>query len=231
VIWREHHPAAEASGSGARPVKVEIDMDTVTLVAEPREKTGKEICKKLRAAGRVPGVVYGLGVDSVSVTVDERVFGDILRASAGTTLLSLELGGESQAVMVQEVQRHPISLRALCIDFKRIDMSKPVTVSVPVRLEGEPEAMGSGDVLQHILYEVVLEAMPASVPDEIVCDITGLIAGQAITVGDLPVPAGASFITDPHDPVVALTLARGASADDEDADSAEGDEGAQAGEE
>lgn len=197
-------------------------MAEITLKATTGRALGTGPAKRLRAEGKIPAVVYGLDADPVAVTVDWRPLREALTTEAGlNALIDLDLDGEVALTIVKELQRHPIRGDVLHIDFLRVSADAAIAVDVPVVLEGEAKAVESENgVVDQVLATLTINAKPADIPNEITVDISGLVIGEAIRVGDLQLPAGVTTDIDPEDPVV--TAAFGAVAEP-----AEGEEGAE----
>ena len=197
-------------------------MAEITLAATTGRTTGSRASGRLRASGKVPATLYGLSGDPVAVAVDWRELRHALTGEAGlNALINLEVDGhESALTIVKEMQRHPIKRNVLHVDFLRVSRDQAISVEVPVVLHGEAAAVREGGVVDQGLYFLHVAAKPADIPNEITVDITGLSIGDAIRVGDLQLPAGATTDVDPEETVVSAAMAQSA-----EASPAEGDEG------
>ena len=119
-------------------------MSQTTLAATPRTGSGTPTARRLRAEGHIPGVLYGRGMEPISVTVERREFRLALSGPAGAnTVLALQVGGTSYPAVVKEMQRHPIRRTVNHIDFLQVNMNEEITVHVAVRLEGESKAVAA----------------------------------------------------------------------------------------
>ena len=163
-------------------------MSEVSLSVEQRVDTGKGVARKLREAGRVPGVVYGGGHDPVSVTLDPKVLERIIETNhAGiNALIDLEgasgLGGRT--VMVKELQREAVKGYVLHADLFEVNLQERVHVSVPVHLEGEPIGVKlGGGLLDHELHHVEISCLPSNIPDQLVVDVSELVRLLAWQLG------------------------------------------------
>jgi large subunit ribosomal protein L25 len=209
-------------------------MAEITLKATTRRELGNGPARRLRAEGKIPGVVYGLGGDPVPVTVEWRPLREALITEAGlNALIDLDVEGEVALTIIKELQRHPIRGNVLHIDFLRVSADAEITVDVPVVLEGEAKAVEAEDgVVDHVLVSLSINAKPADIPNEITVDISELVIGEAIRVGDLKLPKGVTTDVDGEDPVVTAAhgeVAEPAEGEGGEAEGAEG-EGAEAGE-
>jgi large subunit ribosomal protein L25 len=172
------------------------------LVVAARKETGKGVARKLRGAGRIPGVCYGGSASSVPITLDPRALERLLtRSDAGVnTLIDLKVegGGEfdGRVVLLKELQRDPVSGRFLHADLYAVDLEQTVSVSVPICLTGIAEGVTMGGILDQSLRELDLECLPRSIPEEIPVDVTALGLGQSLHVRDLMMPEGVTLISD-----------------------------------
>src|SRR6476620_5360735 len=163
-------------------------MAEITLPAHSGRVTGSRPSNRLRGEGKVPGTVYGLGTDAVSVSVDWRALRGALTTDAGiNALINLEIDGHaSELTIVKDLQRHPIKRSVLHVDFLRVSRDVAIEVDVPIVLHGEAEAVLREDgVVDHMLFTLTVRAKPGSIPNELSVDITNLAIGDSIRVGDL----------------------------------------------
>jgi large subunit ribosomal protein L25 len=180
-------------------------MAEVKLVAEPREGTGKGVARKLRAAGRVPAVLYGHGMDSTALSVDARDLYHVLHTGAGTNVLvDLVVDGSDHLIIPRDVQRDHIHGRFIHVDFLAVRRDEKLQLSIPVRIVGESVGVKAGGVVEHHLWELEVESLPGDVPEAIDADISNLEIGMSLRVSDLVAPKGATILTDPEESVVAV---------------------------
>jgi large subunit ribosomal protein L25 len=201
-------------------------MAEITLQAETGRTTGSRSSGRLRASGKVPATVYGMGKDPQSVAVQWRELRAALVTDAGfNALIDLHVdGAKGDLVIVKDLQRHPVRRDVLHVDFLRVDADVAVTVEVPIVLHGEANAVTSNDgQIDQALYHLAINAKPADIPNEISVDISGMKLGDAIRIGDLVLPAGATTDSDPEDAVVTASAALEADLGEEP----EGEEGAE----
>lgn len=179
-------------------------MAEITLKASPGRELGSGPSKRIRAEGKVPGVVYGLDADPIPVTVEWRPFRETLITDAGlNVLIDLDIDGDVSLCMVKELQRHPIRGDVLHVDFLRVSRDAAITVEVPIVVEGEAEQVTrEGGTVDHVLFALTLSAKPADIPNEILVDISGLAMGDTIRVADLALPAGVETDVDLEEAVV-----------------------------
>jgi large subunit ribosomal protein L25 len=198
------------------------------LAAARREITGKKVAH-LRRDGKLPGVIFGRGLDSNNVSVDAHEF-ELLRRHAGpNTLIDLSVDGESSApVLVHGVQTHRVTRRPLHVDLYVVRMTEELTVDVPLVSEGESEAVETGGgTLLHVIENVRVRALPDHLPQSIHYSIESLATfDDQIHVRDLEIPSDATLLTDP-DEVVAKVLPPRVEEEPVVAEAVEGEEGAE----
>lgn len=196
-------------------------MAEIILHATSRPPQGTRPARRLRAEGKVPGVVYGLGGDPVTLTVDWRELRAALVTEQGlNAIINLELDGERTPTLVKEIQRHKVRRDVLHVDFIRVDLNKTVDVEVAVHLEGEAEAVtAENGVVDQVLTALLITAKPADIPAQLTVDISGLEIGHALRVADIELPAGVTTSVDPEEAVV--TASHGISEEELEASVAE----------
>jgi len=205
-------------------------MNAVELEIQPRETKKRNRAKALRAAGRVPGVVYGAG-DNQLVEVDNKAFEHVMQsASSDTVLLDLKLGKNKRLALVQEVQHHPVSRKALHIDFREVKPEQNVIVTLPTVPVGEPVGVKTGGgTLEHVLRYIKVKGTPVALPETIEVNVADLDIGQVLHVGDVQVPEGVELLANSSNPVVSISKPRVAdeesASDDETSDEAASGDG------
>ena len=178
------------------------------VAAQPRkaESRGKNEARRVRVTGKIPAVVYGAGQETIAIEVDPRQITKILHSASGhNTIFELQVGadGSREQVMIVDWQYEPIKDLLLHIDIKRIDMSKRMRVSVPIKLTGVPEGVKTqGGILDQVIREVEVECLPTDIPTHLDLDVTELVFGLVKRVSDLPHGGSLKFIT-PEDQAVA----------------------------
>jgi len=184
-------------------------MNAVELEVQPREAKKRNRAKASRAAGRVPGVVYG-GGDNQLVEVDNKAFERIMHsASSDTVLLDLKLGEGNRLALVQEVQHHPVSRKTLHIDFREVKPEQKVIVSLPTVPTGEAVGVKiGGGTLEHVLRYIKVRGTPAVLPESIEVEVADLDIGQVLHVGDLQTPEGVELLANSSNPVISISKPR-----------------------
>jgi large subunit ribosomal protein L25 len=182
-------------------------MPDITLATEPRRELGSRPAGRLRREGKVPAVVYGLGADTVSVTVPSRELQHILAGESGAnTLITLNVDGESVLTLARQIHRHPTRGELVHVDFIRIRRDVAVSAEIPVHLLGEATGVRDGGLLEQLLFQLTVEAMPGNIPVSIEIDVSDLAIGDQLRVEDIPLPAGVETQAEP-DFVVAQVAA------------------------
>jgi large subunit ribosomal protein L25 len=180
------------------------------LSVEIRRQAGKGVARKLRAAGRIPGVCYGQGEASVSISLDPHQLRKLLEKSdAGmNTLFNLAVPGggslDGRMVLLRELQRDPVRGAYLHADFYAVNVEEAVVVSVPIHIRGRAMGVDLGGVLDQALRELELECLPLAIPREIAIDVSALAVGDSLHVRDIELPEGVKLISDPNLSVVSV---------------------------
>jgi large subunit ribosomal protein L25 len=181
-------------------------MSEYKLTAQRRAESGKGPARRARAAGRVPAVLYGHGMDPVHLSVDARDFGHALRTGAGSNvLIELSVGRAKHLALAKEIQRHPVRGSFVHVDFLAVRRGETVQVRVPVHLVGEaPGVKEEGGIADQDLHEVTVEAEVTAVPQGIEADVSAMQIGDVLRVADLKAPAGSTIIEESEAPVVSI---------------------------
>jgi large subunit ribosomal protein L25 len=159
-------------------------------------------------------VLYGRGMQPVSVTVERRDLRLALSGPAGVnTVLDLQVDGTSYPAVVKELQRHPIRRTVSHIDFLQVNMNEEITVSVGVRLEGEAKAVQAvGGLVDAAVDTIEVTCTPSNMPNEFVIDITDMQPHDVIRLADVPMPAGVTALGDPELAIVTVLVTAGGDA-------------------
>lgn len=168
-------------------------------------ETGKHASRTSRTQGMVPGVVYGPKTAPINVLAEEKLLKKYHGRKFESTIFNLKSdvsGLDKVAVLLRDIQVHPVTRRPVHVDFYAIDMASNIRVSIGLRFEGKPAGLSDGGVLELIVRDVEVECKPNEIPDEIVVDVSGMNVGDALHVSDIKVPAGVKIISLPT-----LTLA------------------------
>jgi large subunit ribosomal protein L25 len=173
-------------------------MAEITLNAEVGRTIGSSATRRLRAAGKVPGVVYGHGTDPVPVAVEGRDLRIALSGESGTNaLLSLETGDQTFLALARELQRHPVKGTVIHVDFQIVRRDEVISADVPINLVGEAIEVHHGDgLVDQQLFTLTVHALPTDIPTALELDISGLTIGASLRVADLTMPQGATTDVD-----------------------------------
>jgi large subunit ribosomal protein L25 len=171
----------------------------ITIAAQSRETRGKNEARRLRVRGLTPAVVYGAGTDPIAVAVDPKGIMNILRSGSGhNTIFTVDIQGQLAPVMVVDSQHDPIRGRLLHVDLKRIDLTKRISVRIPVLTAGEPVGVKTyGGLHEVITREIEIECLPDEIPEVFNVDVSGLMIGQSIRASDIPVTGSMKLISSP----------------------------------
>jgi len=181
----------------------------ITVAADVRATRGKNEAHRTRRAGQIPAVVYGAFQEPVSIAVNPREIVRIIKSSTGSnTIFNLQInGGEGTPVMVVDQQIDPVRGTLLHADFKRIDLTKRLRVTVPVHTQGEPKGVKQqGGLLEVVTRSVQIECLPDDIPEHFTIDVTELMLGQNRRAGDIPLSGSVKLASSP-DTVIAHVVA------------------------
>jgi large subunit ribosomal protein L25 len=198
-------------------------MAEITLNVESGRPLGTRPSGRLRTGGKIPGVVYGHGMEPLPVAVGARDLRAALTTEAGlNALLSLKMGDTTQLAIAKELQRHPVRQTVIHVDFQVVRRDEIVTADVRISLVGEAEAVQrvEGTIGQEML-SLQIKSKPGDVPAVIEIDISALEVGDSIRVSDLPLPDGVTTDVEPDAPVVVAHAARAVEAEVEETEGAE----------
>ncbi len=182
-------------------------MKTIEISATKREAFGKKGSKDVRKDGAIPCVVYGNG-DNVHCSISEDVLRTIIYTSS-SYIINLNIDGNNEAVVMREVQYHPVKDTVLHIDFYRINPAKPIAIEIPVVLTGIAEGVKMGGKLMLSKRKVMVAALAENLPDQLEIDVTDLALGKSIFVSDLKME-NISFLTPATTAICAVRMTRAA---------------------
>lgn len=174
-------------------------MATASFSATTRTATGKGVARKLRAAGKVPAVIYGHAREPQALELDAHAFQLLLEKVPYTsTVIELDIqGGKMARTLIREIQRHPFKKQIIHVDFQELVAGEKVSVKVPVHLVGTPEGVRvGGGLLDHINHEVEISVDPSSIPTHFDVDVSNLTIGHSIHAGDIKLAEGIELLTD-----------------------------------
>lgn len=184
-------------------------MQKVKINAQPREKAGvRGELSKIRAQKNIPAVLYGEGLEPISITVSQKDLAEIQKAGSNAIVeIALPKGNEN--AIIKEVQYHVVNDNPIHIDFQRISMDKPLETLVPVVLTGDCVwVKENGGIVDHTVREVAIKCLPADIPHEITVDITGLTLDKHVTLADLVAPKGVTILGEADRMIVHIMIPR-----------------------
>lgn len=182
-------------------------METLSLAAKTREITGKRV-KDVRAAGDVPAVLYGHGVNARTLAVPASEFRKVYAKAGSSSLVDVTIdGGTSVKAIIHEVQPNPLTMQPIHVDFHQVRMDEKMTARIPLVFMGESDAVKTlGGSLMKSLDSVEVECLPADLPHELTVDISTLKTFEDdITVASLPLPKGVEVVTEGHLTIASVT--------------------------
>ncbi len=188
-------------------------MEIAQLKVELREGSGKGAARKLRAKNKVPGIFYGPGEESVKVAVDPGEIRAAVRTHEGSMpLFSIIPNGKDaekfagSVALVRELQTDPLTHEYLHIDLMKIDLSKQITVEVPLHFVGKPRGLKKGGMVDEQVRRLEVKCFPTDIPEFIEVDISNLDLGESIHLKDIRLPKGADIDTSINFTVVSVIL-------------------------
>jgi large subunit ribosomal protein L25 len=183
-------------------------MELRKITAAQRAVASKGEVRRMRGAGRIPAVAYGLNKPSVTLSVSPKDLVEVIRSEYGrNTVIELQVeGGEQQTVLLADYQYHPITRDLLHADFYRIGMDRPVDVDVPFELTGKPKGVVMGGVLRQVYRKLPVRCLPDKIPVKIVRDVSELDLDEGYAVQDLELPEGVGVRLPADRTVVAVVM-------------------------
>jgi len=206
-------------------------LEIKELNANVRSTTGNGAARALRREGKIPAVLYGPGMASVSLIIDIKELETALKkGNIGQSLFNLKVkNGDtySKTVMIKELQSHPLTQNFLHADFFEIAMDREITVNVPVSTIGKSIGVELGGLLQVIRRELEIICLPTQIPESIEIDVTDLEIGDAVHAEDIKLPEGISIDTDVNYTVVTVLTPKVEEEEEEEEEAEELEEGAE----
>ena len=163
-------------------------MAEAQLIAQKREKKGKQAAKHFRRDGFIPGVLYGPGEKPSMLTVISKELHNLLHSYGRNVIVNLQVGDKKKNIkaFIYDIQHDPISGDITHVDLKHIDLKDKIHLSIPIRLKGLPTGVkNEGGILEHNLHALEIECLPVDIPDSITFDVSELHLGDSIHVSDI----------------------------------------------
>lgn len=210
-------------------------MSETVLTAEVGRRAGSSDARRLRAEGKIPAVVYGHGMEPLSISVDRRELRQALSGAAGmNTILDLTVDGTVYPSLIKDIQRHPVKRSVQHVDFIQVNLNEEIVVSVPIHLEGESkEVSAQNGLIDLSMQELDVRTTPRNIPDGITIDVSEMTMDSVIRVEDIPLPSGVVADADADAVVVTVLTMRAPEAEEGEAAGEAGETeggGAEAGE-
>ena len=178
-------------------------MNQFEVVAEPRSALGKGASRRLRRAGRVPGVLYGAGREPVSLSMEASRIGKQMENEAFFShILAVKVDGEEAQAVVKDLQRDPATSQVLHVDLQRVSSTEELHMRVPLHFINEADSPGKrhGGVISHLMVDVEIGCLPRDLPEFIEVDMSGLDVGDSLHLSDLAMPDRVRLMPLVHDP-------------------------------
>ncbi|MBS2035565.1 50S ribosomal protein L25 [bacterium] len=188
-------------------------MAQVELASKFRKGTGKGVARKLRAAGQVPGILYGPSMEPIALELDEKNVLSLVQNHGLNRIIALTVDGApgetKHLCLIKDMQRDVYQQRVVHLDLRKLDLNESVIVSVRLHLEGEQTIRSKGGIVEQMVRGIRVRTKPADIPSGFTADISNLRLGQTITVGEVKLPEGVELVDNPDSPVVNIFAARG----------------------
>ena len=203
-------------------------MATIEFTAFPRTSEGRGASRRMRRAGKAPGIVYGGTAAPQPIELDHNALVHALRNEAfHSSILTMKVDGSQTQVLLRAVQMHPFRNEVLHVDFQRIDATRKIHMKVPlhfVNAAESPAVKAQGAVVSHVMTEIDVACLPADLPEFIEVDLSGLDTSQPLHVSGVKLPPGVAIVTHRSgDPVVATAVVPKAAVEAEAVEGAEGE--------
>ncbi|MBU6440364.1 MAG: 50S ribosomal protein L25/general stress protein Ctc [Betaproteobacteria bacterium] len=197
------------------------------VVAFERQAQGTGASRRMRNAGKVPGIVYGGDQKPQLIELDHNALYHALKKEQfHSSILDLTVGDQQTKVLLKAFQAHPFRPLVLHVDFMRVAADRKISMKVPLHFKGAEESPAvklEGAMITHVLSELEVSCLPGDLPEFIEVDLSGLSKGHSLHASDLKLPAGLSVVTHgAENPVIATVLSKGGESSDEAAPAAEG---------
>lgn len=201
----------------------EYKMTDLKMQIEKRTDTGKNFVDKMRDEKIIPGVVYSRGGESVNISVNEPEFMRVYKVAGSSSLLKLELEGETIPAIIKEIQRHPIKNQILHLDFQKINMDEKVKMTIPVTLINRDSIKLQPSILMQLLDQLDIECLPGNIPESIEVDVENMNFEEPIMIKDLDIAKDndITILRDLEDVVCTLTAQSSGSTEEEETEGTE----------
>lgn len=180
------------------------------ITAQKRELQGRGASRRLRQAGKVPGIVYGGAEPPVSIELDHnRLILSLKKEAFRSSVISLDIDGKKEQVLLRDTQFHPYKIQVVHVDFQRVDATHQLHIKVPLHFVNESKAPGvklSGGLVNHVMTEIDVACLASDLPEFIEVDVSSLSVGQNIHVSQLKMPNGVKAVLHGADDPIVVTI-------------------------
>lgn len=208
-----------------------MSTEDFTLSAEVREIAGKGASRRLRrVSGRVPAIIYGDNKDPLNISVEHKeLIKHLEHESFYSHIITLNIGSNSESVILKDLQRHPAKPLVVHADFQRVSKTKKININVPLHFINEDTCKGvkiGGGLISHAMTQIEVSCLASNLPEYIEVDVADLEIGQILHISDIKFPEGVESVSlshgSDHDlPVVAVNKPKGAAEEEESSDEPE----------
>ena len=183
-------------------------MSHINIAAQPREDAGKGVARKLRAKGKIPGVLYGGDSTPTLLSVDEKAMSALMKEHGLNFVIELDLGSKKQTCMIADYQRDVFQQYLTHIDFKLINLDQKVIAKIPISLTGEAEVRARGGIAQLYLQTITVRILPGDIPKVFKVDVSHLNPGQSMKLDSVEVPENFEKMDPPYTTAVNVLAPR-----------------------
>lgn len=183
-------------------------MSHINITAETRDGAGKGVARKLRAKGRIPGVLYGRDANPILFSVEEKALAAQMKEHGLNPIIELELGGKKHTCMIADYQRDVFQQHLTHIDLKLVDLNRKVIAKIPVALTGEADVRSRGGIAQLYMQQLTVRILPTDIPKVFKIDVAHLNPGQSMKLDSVEVPENFEKMDPPYTTVVNVLAPR-----------------------
>jgi len=195
----------------------------IEIIANKRESKGTGASRRLRRAGMVPGIVYGSGKDAVPIELNHNaLFLQFRHEAFHASILSLNLDGKKEQVLLRDYQMHPVRTEIAHVDFQRVSATEKIHVKVPlhfINAETAPGVKLEGGIVTHVLTEAEVSCLAKDLPEFIEVDLGNMEIGQTVHLSEIKLPSGVEFVKLAHGDdaaIASITKPRGIAVEEEE---------------
>lgn len=188
-------------------------MQSVNIEAAIR-KPGKSAAQKLKEEGYIPAILYGKGMESIPLAIQNNKLREIMQKHGRNVLLNVIVNGSTHNAIIKEIQGNTLKGNVVHVDFQRVSMYDAIESTVPLKFEGIGVVESRGGIVQHQVWEINVKSLPDKMPEEITIDLSNLKIGDTLYIKDVAVPEGIEKIDDPDEVVLSVLAPKAAEAEE-----------------